>query len=90
MPANTVLLKIDASGVAETLRECAGKVDAEGEVMVDFTSVERVDPAALRAMEKLASAAEGKAARVVLCGVSAGVYKALKLAKLAPKFVFMS
>ncbi len=61
---------------------------AEGEIVLDFSSVRRVDPGALRVMEKLAGAAGAKAINVVLRGVNVEVYKALKLVKLAPRFSF--
>jgi anti-anti-sigma regulatory factor len=90
MPVNTVLLSIDGACLAENLREAAEKVDgAEREVVIDFSSVCRIDAGDLQAMETLAGAAESKAVKVVLCGVNSGIYKTLKLAKLAPRFSFM-
>jgi len=75
--------------INETLQEALEKLDgAAGEVVLDFSSVRRVDPAALRMMEKLAAAAGEKAVKVVLRGVNIDIYKALTLIKLAPRFSF--
>ena len=91
MPVNTVWLKVDGERVVQTLKEALETVDtAEGEVVLDFSSVERVDPSALQAMETLAGKADGKSVKVVLGGVNVSVYKTLKLMKLAPRFSFLS
>ncbi len=91
MPVNRVWLKVDGERVVQTLKEALETVDtAEGEVVLDFSSVERVDPSVLQAMEKLAGKADGKAVKVVLGGVNVSVYKTLKLMKLAPRFSFLS
>ena len=86
-----VWLKIDEESVVQALRETGEKLDSvEGEVALDFSSVRRIDPSALRAMEKLAGAADDKAVKVVLCGVDVKVYKVLKLVNLAPRFSFLT
>ena len=73
------------------LREAGEKLDGtEGEVGLDFSSVCRIDPTALRAMEEFVGVANDKGVNVVLCGVSVGVYKVLKLARLASRFSFTS
>jgi anti-anti-sigma regulatory factor len=91
MPTNAVLLSIDGDRVAPALQEALEKLDgAGGEVVLDFSSVHRVDTGALSVMEKLAGAADGKSVKVVLCGVNVAIYKALKLAKLAPRFTFLT
>ncbi len=91
MTTNAVWLEIDGTCVAPALRAALKKVDStEGEMILDFSSVHRVDPAALRVMEELAGAADNNAVKVVLRGVTFGIYKALKLAKLAPRFSFLN
>ena len=86
-----VLLKIDGENVAETLQEACEKLDsADGEVVLDFSSVRRIDPSALTAMEKLAGAADDKDVKVVLRGVHVEVYKVLKLMKVASRFSFLN
>jgi len=89
MPANAVWLKIDGERVLHALQEAVEKLDgAGGEVVLDFSSVHRIDTSALRAMENLASTVDGKV-KVALQGVNVDIYKVLKLMKLAPRFSFL-
>ena len=91
MTMNAVLLKIDAERVAHSVQQACDNLDSGGrEVTLDFSSVRRIDPSALRAMEKLAGGADDKAVKVVLCGVDVKVYKVLKLVNLAPRFSFLT
>jgi len=84
-------LSIDGNRLVPALQEAAERLDgAAGEVILDFVSVARIDSSALRAIERLASIADRKAVRVVLCGVNVDVYKVLKLVKLTSRFSFMS
>jgi len=86
-----VWLKIDEERMIQALQEAGEKLDSvEGEVALDFSSVRRIDPSALRAMEELAGIANDKGVKVVLRGVSVDVYKVLKLVKLASRFSFAS
>lgn len=80
---------IDGERVASALQEAGAKLDsAEGEVVLDFSSVQRIDPAALKALEELARLADEKAVKLVLRGVNVEIYKVLTLVKLAPRFSF--
>jgi anti-anti-sigma regulatory factor len=91
MPMNTVSLKIDGDRVAHALQEALEKLDGGGsEMVLDFSSVRRIDPSALRAMEGLASTAGDKDAKIVLRGVNVDIYKVLKLTKLARRFSFLT
>jgi anti-anti-sigma regulatory factor len=86
-----VLVKIDEESVIPALREVGGKLDsAEGEVVLDFSLVRRIDPSALWAMEEFADTADGKSVKVVLRGVNVGVYKVLKLVRLAKRFSYVA
>ncbi len=86
-----VLLKIDEERIVQALQETVDKLDSvEDELVLDFTSVRRIGSRALRGMEDFASTAENKGVRVVLCGVSIGVYKVLKLVNLSPRFSFVN
>ena len=86
-----VWLKTDGEPVVQALQEAREKLDsAEGDVCLDFSSVRRIDPSALREMEELASIADDKAVKVVLRGVNVDIYKVLKLMKLAPRFSFLT
>ena len=85
-----MLLKINAERVAESLQEaCANLNSEQGELRLDFNGVSRISPGDLRAMQGLASLADDKAVTVGLVGVNVGIYKVLKLAKLAPRFCFL-
>ncbi|HUJ20205.1 MAG TPA: STAS domain-containing protein [Bryobacteraceae bacterium] len=91
MPVNTVWLEISGARVTAALHEALEKLDAaDGEVVLDFSSVERVDPGAFQVMEKLAGQADQKGVKLVLRGVNVHTYKALKLMNLAPRFSFLS
>lgn len=86
-----VWLKIDGERVVDTLQGASEKLDtADGELVLDFSSVLRIDPSALRAMEKLAGMADNKAVKVVLRGVNVDIYKVLKLVKLTRRFSFLT
>jgi anti-anti-sigma regulatory factor len=83
--------KIDGERVVPSLDEAREKLDnAEGEMILDFSSVCRIDAGALRAMEELAAGAEGKGVKLVLRGASIDVYRVLKLMKLAQRFSFLT
>ena len=84
-------LNIDERCVVTALRDAVEKLDGtNGDAVLNFSSVCRLDPTALRAMEEFVGVADGKGVKVVLCGVSVGVYKVLKLTKLASRFSFSS
>ena len=86
-----VWLKIDEERVVQALQEVGEKLDSvEGEVALDFSSVRRIDPSAIRALEKFAGIADDKGAKVVLRGVNVSVYKVLKLVKLGSRFSFVA
>jgi anti-anti-sigma regulatory factor len=90
MPMNALWLKIDGEHVVHALQEALKKLDgAGGEVVLDFSSVHRIDARALRALEDLAGTVDGEA-KVALYGVNIDVYKVLKLMKLAPRFSFLT
>jgi len=61
---------------------------AGGELVLDFSSVRRLDAGGLRAMEALAGRAEDKKIRVILGGVNVEIYRVLKLVKLSSRFSF--
>lgn len=83
--------KVDGEQVAQGLREAQEKLnDAEGEVLVDFSAVRRVDPAGLRAVEEFANTADQKSVKVALRGVNVDVYKVFKLARLTSRFSFVN
>ncbi len=91
MAVIAVWIKIDEERVVEGLQEAGEKLDsAEGEVVVDFSSVGRIDPSAIRALEGFADAADEKGVKVVLRGANVDVYKVLKLVKLGSRLSFVA
>ena len=89
MATNTLWPMIDGERAADSLRDAIEALNsAAGEVVLDFSSVRRIDPGTLRALEELAGAAGDKSIHVVLRGVNVDVYKVLKLMKLASRFSF--
>lgn len=86
-----VFLKIDAEHVVDCLREARENLArAEGEAILDFSFVQRIDSEAIAAMEELALVADNKAIKIGLRGVNVDIYKVLKLARLAPRFCFLT
>ncbi|MGA3089287.1 MAG: STAS domain-containing protein [Terriglobales bacterium] len=84
-------LKIDEGRVVEALQAARERLDrVEGEMVLDFSSVRRIDPCALRAMEELADTADHQGVKLVLQDVNVAAYKVLKLVKLASRFCFAS
>jgi anti-anti-sigma regulatory factor len=84
-------LKIDEERVVEGLQDAGRKLDGlEREVVLDFSSVRRIDPSVVRALEELAGIAEDKGVKIALRGLNVDVYKVLKLVKLASRFIFVN
>jgi anti-anti-sigma regulatory factor len=91
MATIAVMFKIDGEGVVPALQQAREKLDtANGQAVLDFSAVRRIDPAALSAIEELAGVADGRGVKLTLRGVNIDVYKVLKLARLAPRFSFLS
>lgn len=91
MAGNAVSLKTDESSIRETLQQALKSLDnADSELVLDFSSVHRLDPGAIKALEDLTGKAEQKTVRLVLHGVNVDVYKVLKLVRLAPRISFTS
>ncbi len=86
-----VLQKVDGQRVVQALHEAAEKLEtSNGEMILDFSNVPRVEPNAIAALEQLAGLAEQKKVKLTLRGVNVDVYKVLKLVKLAPRFTFLN
>jgi anti-anti-sigma regulatory factor len=91
MAMTAVFLNIDETRVAAALCETGEKLDGtEGESILDFSSVSRIDSGAVRALEELGRVADEKNVKVVLRGVNVDVYKVLKLMKLTRRFSFVN
>jgi anti-anti-sigma regulatory factor len=59
------------------------------ELVLDFSAVGRIHPAALQALEQLAAKARDRSVKVVLRGVNVDVYKVLILSALSAQFAFL-
>jgi anti-anti-sigma regulatory factor len=91
MATIAVMFKIDGDGVALALQQAGEKLDiANGQMVLDFSSVRQIDSAGLSAIEELAGVAADKGVELALRGVNIDVYKVLKLAKLSSRFSFLS
>jgi anti-anti-sigma regulatory factor len=91
MATSVEFLKVDGDRVAECIHEAHMQLDtARDQTTLDFSSVLRITPQDLRAMEELADRADNQSVKVVLCEVNVDIYKVLKLVKLAPRFSFTS
>jgi len=75
-----VWLKVDEERVVQGLHEAGEKLEsAEGEVVLDLSSVLRIDAKGLIALEELAGLADDRGVKVALRDVNVSVYKVLKL-----------
>lgn len=91
MTTSIVWHEIDGERVANSLQETCEKLNGDaGNMSLDFSSVRRVDPGALKAMDELASLADGKSVKIALRAVNVDVYRVLKLMKLASRFSFVA
>ena len=91
MAVMSEFLKIDEERIVQALQQAGEKLDGVGgEVVLDFSSVRRIDSSALRKMEEFAGLADAKRIKTVLRSVNVDVYKVLKLMKLASRFSFVN
>ena len=91
MTTTAVSHKLNGDNVTQVLGEARERLSTEeGEVVLDFSAVRRIDPSGLRALEELAAAAEEKSIKVGLQGIGVDVYKVLKLAHLASRFTILN
>lgn len=91
MATMAMCIKLDENRTLDALHDAREKLEqADGEVVLDFSSVRRIDPSGLEELARLADRADGKSVKLVLRGVNIDVYRVLKLVKLAPRFSFMS
>jgi anti-anti-sigma regulatory factor len=76
---------------AAWIQEAVEKLNrGESEVMLDFSSVLRIDGNVVSAIEELAGLADGKSVKVVLRAVNVDIYRVLKLLKLTQRFSFLT
>lgn len=92
MTTNSAWIRVDTEGPLCARRpEAEEKVKgAEGEVVLDFSSVLRIDSSVVRELEGLAGMADEKSVKIVLRAVNVDIYKVLKLLNLAQRFTFLT
>jgi anti-anti-sigma regulatory factor len=91
MTTSTEWLQIDGERVVNALQTASETLNrAKGDLVLDFSSVRRIDPSGLKAIEKLADSADEKTVKVVLRGVNVDIYKVLKLVKLTSRLSFLT
>ncbi len=86
-----MLRKVDKDNVPSILQEIEKSLDhTQGEVVIDFSSVSRLDGSAVRSLAEFAGKAKANSLRVILRGVNVDVYKVLVLTKLTSPFSFVN
>ena len=82
-------MTIDSKHVVQSLQEAVETVNsAEGEVVLDFSSVCSLDTNAAGALERLIDRADQRSVKVALRGVNMDIYKVLTLLSLTQRFSF--
>ena len=90
MATISVTPDVKQNDAAQAVRQCREQLEsADGELVVDLSALQRIDPQILSAVEEMADAATRKDVKIALRGVNAGVYKVLKLLKLASQFSYL-
>ncbi len=90
MATVSVMLKVDNHDVVRTLRQsCEQLKSGDGQLIVDFSALRRIDPQVLSAMRDLTARAEANSVKLTLRGVNIEVYKVLTLLKLASRFSYL-
>lgn len=91
MEMSIVSLKLNGADLVEALQAAGQKLEGmHGDMILDFSSVSRVTPAALSAMSDFVDTADERSVNVILRGVNVDVYRVLKLARLAQRFSLVS
>ena len=91
MISDPVCIRIDPEHIDSALQEEAVEQvnRGQGEVVLDFSAVLRIDGNAVGALEKLAGLADGRSVRIVLRAVSVDIYRVLKILGLTRRFGFI-
>ncbi len=86
-----ILRKGNNESIASILQEVEKSLQpAPGEVVIDFSSVSRLDGSAVRSLADFVSKAEANSVKIILRGVNVDVYKVLVLIKLASRLSFVN
>jgi len=90
MTTNSVWVKVDPERVTQVLKnDAVEKLAGAEDIVLDFSSVLRIDASAVDALEELARLAGDRSVKVALLAVNLDVYKVLKLVKLTQRFSFL-
>lgn len=85
-----ITINICEQNVAEGLRAIEQeRTNTSGDIILDFSCVQRLDANALLALQKLAAAPDAESPKLVLAGLKPGIYKVLKSLKLSSKFSYL-
>ena len=91
MAISIVSIKVNGEALVAALQQAGEKLEGmEGDMILDFSSVRRVDPAALSAISDFVDSAEERSVNIVLRSVNVDVYRVLKLARLTQRFSLVS
>jgi anti-anti-sigma regulatory factor len=90
MTTNRVLLNVDPECLVLQMEAVETLRRAEGELVLDFSAVVRIDSRAVLAMERLADLASQTSRKIELRAVNTTIYRTLKLLKVAPRFTVLS
>ncbi|HZP64564.1 MAG TPA: STAS domain-containing protein [Terriglobales bacterium] len=82
-----MLLKLEEGQIAAALQQVVQNLGS-GEIVLDFTAVQRMDSDEMRTLEELAKAATEKRIGVVLRRLDVDLYKSIKLMKPGARFSF--
>jgi anti-anti-sigma regulatory factor len=81
--------QVEQERITSIVQEAAQKLEkTDVDLVLDFSSVSRLDTSSVEALEELAQLAENRGAEIVLREVNIDVYKVLKLIGLTTKFEF--
>ena len=85
----TTTVHTNETSALQILADAAKKL-ADGDVVLDFSAVQRLDSELLHRLDELVIMADRKAARITMRNVNIDVYKVLKLMKLTRRLSFVN
>ena len=89
MATTAASLSVSAGHFLPLLAEARQQLDSGAkEILLDFSSIRRIDAPGLRALEDFIRVADEKGAKLTLRAVDVEVYKVLKLQKLAGRVAY--
>ena len=89
MTPEPIRIPSERDGALRALGEAASRLAAGApDLRLDFSAVDRIGPETARALEELSDQAGKASVNPVLTGVNIGVYRVLKLLKVAHKFSY--